>query len=284
MLLGSTVVMGACLGCQKAYSPPDPGPSAASPPPTSSEPAHLGPDDAVAEPPSIGPRSASRGAQKKPADVSLLATVPPRTVAEGIAIASPTPGEVVSSKIVAKRRVTLSGEFGGELQVALDGHFPRKVRGRDIALGELVLEDEEIAPGLHRLAALATRKDGTRAVALAWFQVTDGNEGKGAEEAPPWGVLLLSPHGTFNGDAAADGVTIDAWSPDPKDQLTVELTGVGVHVRKVGPATPLRVLGLPSGDFRVRVKLATAGGPWAEVTRVITVNRDAPVATASEKP
>ncbi len=192
-------------------------------------------------------------------------------------IVEPRAGEVATLVDAASRSVVVSGG-PGELLVGLDDHAFRRVSGGRVRLSELLLEDEELAPGPHRVVAVHDT-DGKREVAWSWFTLSDDAL---ATPPPPAGVVLLSPHGTFNGNAAADDVTIDAFVLEVHRPLLVRVQGPGWAVERRTSGEPLRVRALPSGDFRVEAFDLGGGaavppsGPWATMSRVITVNRDAP--------
>jgi hypothetical protein len=192
----------------------------------------------------------------------------------------PRAGEVSTLADAASRSVVVSGG-PGELLVGLDDHAFRRVSGGRVRLSELLLEDEELAPGPHRVVALRDSGD-SREIAWSWFTLSD--DAVATTAAPPAGVVLLSPQGTFNGDAAADGVTIDAFVLETRRPLLVRVQGPGWSVERRTSGEPLRARALPSGDFRVEAFDLGGGagaavppsGPWATMSRVITVNRDAP--------
>ena len=197
-------------------------------------------------------------------------------------ITSPAAGERILSDVVATRSVVVSGAQG-TVYVGLDDHPFRRVDTGSIRLMDLLLEDEELAPGAHRLVVVQEGAEG-RAIAASWFFV--GDEGEANAEPSSWGAVLFSPHGTFNGDAAADGVTIDAFSLTPERSLVVRVVGPGWTAERRTSGEPLTVQGLPSGDFRIEAEELAPGpsasdlvpvrGAWSTLSRVITVNRDAP--------
>ena len=234
-------------------------------------------------------------APEEPAGLALRPLDAPTFTPANFRIVSPAPGQLVPIQGASELEVTLEGPSEGML-LALEGHAFRRLQGNRAAVGRLLLEDEEVAPGPHRLVAVRD-EGGRRSVAATWFWVHEG-EPRAAEapdEPPGAGVVLLAPRGTFNGEQAADAVRIDAFAlapfggaggTDPVD------AGVTLRARVVGPdgsatretrGEPLAVLGLGSGDHRVEVGRAApadggspvSAGPWAVATRVITVNREA---------
>jgi hypothetical protein len=188
-------------------------------------------------------------------------------------------GEVLTLAEARTRSVVVSGA-PGEVLVGLDDHAFRRVPAGKVRLSELLLEDEELAPGPHRVVVMRDA-EGTRSAVWSWFLVTD--EAAATAALPPPGVVLSSPQGTYNGDAAADAVIIEAFALESRRPLLVRVHGVGWAVERRTSGEPLRVQGLPSGDIRVEAtelgegaSSVPAAGPWATMSRVITVNRDAP--------
>jgi hypothetical protein len=197
-------------------------------------------------------------------------------------IVEPRAGEVLTRAEAEGRSVVLSGA-SGEMLVGLDDHAFRRVPGSKVRLSELLLEDEELAPGPHRVVIVRDLDGGGRQDTWSWFTVSDDAQPSAAP--PPPGVVLVSPHGTYNGDKAADGVTIDAFVLGARrPPLLVRVHGAGWSVERRTSGEPLRVRALPSGDIRVEAfelgggggTVVPAVGPWATMSRVITVNRDAP--------
>jgi hypothetical protein len=101
-------------------------------------------------------------------------------------------------------------------------------------------------------------------------------------------LVLLSPHGTFNGAAAADQLTVEfqvlgaTLGKNAHNVLLQVLAGGETHESTLFENHPVRVVGLPSGDHRVSITLLDASGrpvisPYASQSVTVTVNRDAPV-------
>lgn len=187
--------------------------------------------------------------------------------------------------------------------VLLLDDFPPRVFSdptKPIPMGELWPANRELEPGLHRLFALVQLPDGTtldRAAGAArapfaylpfWVGPADETlEAAALREANGPAVLLVTPRGTFNGNAAADQVLLDTQvlglPPDagePKVRAEVVVDHEAYHA-EFGASEVRRIVGLPSGDHLVRVALLGADGQpsnarYATASRVITVNRDAP--------
>lgn len=188
--------------------------------------------------------------------------------------------------------------------VLLLDDYPPRVFGdpqKPIAMGMLWPAHREIEPGLHRLFAAVQLPDGTtleRASGEArapfaylpfWVGPdTESLEAEAVREANGPSLVLLTPRGTFNGNAAADQVLLDyqvlgiapgALEPKVKVEVIVERQS---YESELGASDVRRITGLPSGDHLVRVSLLGSDGKpssarYASASRVITVNRDAPV-------
>lgn len=236
---------------------------------------------------------------QEPVGLALRPLTRPSFVPADFRFVTPRAAEPVTLDRAGELIVTLEGRSEGVL-VALDGHAFRAFPGEGVPLGRLLLEDEEIAPGPHRLVAL--RDEGTRrAVAVTWFWVHEGATSSPAvpEEPPPGGVVLVAPRGTYNGERAADAVRIDAFalassalvaptgerttSPvDSEAALRVRMAGPGGAATQVTRGESLAVQRLESGDHGIEVTRAPAvggrervgEGPWGVAHRIITVNRD----------
>lgn len=224
----------------------------------------------------------------------------PTYVPANFRITSPGPTQPVPLAEASEREVVVEGPRE-KLHVALDGHAFRPLRER-VVLGDLLLEDEELAPGPHRLVVLRDEPEG-RAVAATWFWVHEGaDDAAGVPDVPPRaGIVLVAPWGTYNGPRAADAVRIDAFALAPfRRSVGGGPIDHGVILRALveGPdgslagttrGEPLAVLRLGSGDHHIEVRrIAPRGaaapadeGPWDVVARTITVNRDA---TPPEEP
>lgn len=237
-------------------------------------------------------RPALPAAEDAGAAVSLEPVPAKPLVAASFGVVEPRQGAFVPASEAQVLRVSVQGAEG-ELWIALDEHPFRSVRTGSVRLGALLLEDEELAPGPHRVVVLKETEGGW-AFAASSFSV--GDEGQAASPPPvppPSGVVLLDPRGTYNGVSAADAVTVRAWSLTSRAALSVRVTGTKLLLEKRTNGEALRVVGLPSGDFRFEVlelapaadgRLVHAGGRWSNMSRVITVNRDAPVPSSSAAP
>lgn len=221
--------------------------------------------------------------------------------APGFRIAEPRLGQRLRADQADGLDVVVDGiasSPAGELRVALDGHAFRVVDDHRIPLRRLLLEDEELAPGVHRLVAIRETEAG-RSLAASWFRV-DVSEadsevhGTLVEQTPFPGVVLAAPRGTFFGDAA-DDIVLDAFAlhddvfgargdrravTDREAVLLLRLSGPSGIAEQRTHGQPFRVRGLTSGDHRIEVRLVDANGrpaaqgTWASVERTITVNRE----------
>jgi hypothetical protein len=188
--------------------------------------------------------------------------------------------------------------------VMLLDDYPPRVFGdprKPIALAQLWPAHRELEPGLHRLFVAVQLPDGTTlergpdaartsfAYLPFWVGPDDGAAPADAlREASAPGVILLTPRGTFNGNAAADQVLLDyqvlglAPGAAPATVRVEVIVERQTYVADLGASDVRRIVGLPSGDHTVRVSLLGADGRpssarYASASRVITVNRDAPV-------
>lgn len=191
---------------------------------------------------------------------------------------------------------------GLSLVMLLDDYPPRVFRDpqKPVALAQLWPAHREIEPGLHRLFAAVQLPDGTTlereptggraSFAYLPFWVGPDDEALEADamrEATGPAVILLAPRGTFNGNTAADQVLLDyqvlGTAPDAAFKVRVEVVvDRETYTAELGPSEVRRIAGLPSGDHLVRIALLGSDGQpsnarYAAASRVITVNRDAPV-------
>jgi hypothetical protein len=156
--------------------------------------------------------------------------------------------------------------------------------GQRLTLGDLVLEDDAIAPGAHVVSAALVRASdgvpvsvgdrGAPAADRVHFVVGDGPAPAAVHEAT---LLLIEPHGTYNGDAAADRMVL-SFVPfgEGATSLCVRATIAGPSVKSsyaLGHARAIRLDQLASGDYEIVAELS--GGAGAR--RSIVVNRDAPM-------
>jgi hypothetical protein len=254
-----------------------------------------------------------------PAPAPAAAARPPETVrfeAAGAASSPDRPAHVEIQFPIAEQRIPLHkaaryrvrlkidnwplGKNGTAVQLMLDHHPPLLITSlRDpIRLGQLVAEDQELLAGPHRLFAVAVLPGGEMLkpaaprsqapFATVRFHVRE--RGKPAAELP---MLVYSrPRGTFNGDAAADSMLVDFFVLGAR--LGEDAFGVVISITgrqqawstRVRRWEPVRVSGLPSGDYQVALQLIGPNGKRTEsegarVQRTITVNRDAPVAAGA---
>lgn len=224
------------------------------------------------------------------------------------------PGLEVQSPVTDKRielaqaetstvRLKTSSWFEGLSVVMLLDDYPPRVfedPRKPISLAQLWPTHRELEPGLHRLFVAVQLPDGTTvegepgssrapfAYLPFWVGPDDAAAAEAVRQANDVGVILLTPRGTFNGEAAADRVLLDyqviglapgAAPPQVRAELVVERQ---TYVAELGVNDVRRIVGLPSGDHVVRVSLLGADGQlsnarYASASRVITVNRDAPV-------
>jgi len=184
--------------------------------------------------------------------------------------------------------------WSGRVQLALDDYRPVVVENATerVPLGSLVPADRDLAPGNHRLFAVAVDEQGrmlraARPTARAPFAVVDFRIGSrvALPDERPF-IAYSQPRGTYNGDAAADAVFVDFYLVGverfPGSRVRVQVLGAGCSWSQTLPTwQPMRIRGLPSGDFDVEVTLLDAQGTTIPEVgaprRTITINRDAPL-------
>ena len=184
------------------------------------------------------------------------------------------PAHLGRSEIARTKLRRLAGSSPAWL--ALDDHAPRPFVAAELELSRLLDEDEEMAPGQHRLVAV--RRDPSGYVVQEREFSLDTNEGPRNAS----GCLLLAPRGTFNGPLAADAIDIVVL-PLGRAPRRVRL-GLGAALGpstttlaefRTGRAIVFRPAPLPSGDFQVAVDcLAEGDVSISRFVRTITVNRE----------
>jgi len=178
---------------------------------------------------------------------------------------------------------------GAHVVLVLHGHGIRDLaaRERKIVLGDLVNEDEELAPGPYLLAAVLCRLDGTvirdprgrGSMALRTIFVGPPSP---LPPGPPIIVPIL-PRATVNGGAEADDLVLDfvlaaGGARESPVSLRVQGPRGESSARLAGPG-PFRLGGLESGDYRFTLEASPESpgpGGWGRVSRAVTVNRDLP--------
>ncbi len=271
-VLGSTLAVGCGHDAEPPRTPMQPSP----------------PGTAKAEGPGRPQSSAVPASRGPTTQVALEPQKEKPAVPAAFGIAEPRQGALVPGIDAARQHVTLRG-VSGEVLVALDDHTPRRVTTGSVRLGALLLEDEELAPGFHRLVVVRETEAAFEVAASTFFV---GDEAP-PSVPPPSGVVLLEPHGTYNGDKAADAIRVVAFGLDATSPLAVRVSGPTVSSERNIKSGALRVQGLPSGDFRIdAIELSGAdpatavprSGRWSTMGRVITVNRDAPEPPSAAQP
>lgn len=190
------------------------------------------------------------------------------------------------------------GQEGRGIDLVLDDFRPRRVSTLDapLTLGDLVPELSELTPGQHTLVALAVRENGAivrppeptslAPFALVHFWVGERQAARSSPSAPR--LVYVRPRGTVNGAAAAERILLDFLAigvelGKGKTTIVARVSGPGASGSTILDAwQPTYLVDVPSGDFEVSLELVGPDGrphegPHARVSRVITVNRDAPV-------
>jgi hypothetical protein len=190
--------------------------------------------------------------------------------------------------------------WSGRVQLALDDWRPIVIDdpSQRIPLGSLVPADRDLAPGIHRLFAVAIDEQGrmVRPVgprsrgpfAVVRFRI--GVRAPLPEERPF--VAYSQPRGTYNGNEAADAVYLDFYLVGTDryagSRVRVGVSGMGGSwADTLETWQPVYIRGLSSGDFAVELSLVDRRGEAIEeveaVGRTITVNRDAPLPPEAEQ-
>lgn len=193
----------------------------------------------------------------------------------------PAAEEIVSGDALAKFSIEVDAELArlgpsSGVEVSLDGHRARRLGARPLTLATLVPAELDLTPGEHFLIAAAVDGEGKliragagkpiTATVRFWF------ERRGSPAAAP-GVVCWGPNGTFYGAGAepAIDVLLLAQSAAP---VGVILEGEGTsHRASVDATQPWAILGLESGDYRLRVEAGTGAAQARDDCR-FTVNRE----------
>ncbi|HSC88261.1 MAG TPA: hypothetical protein VLC09_13355 [Polyangiaceae bacterium] len=170
---------------------------------------------------------------------------------------------------------------GDKLWFAVDDHAPRRASPSGLRLGQLWNEDVELSPGAHRLLAVREKGDGWSVDQRAfWVDTPVG-------QRPVAGCYLLSPPSTINGETAANElrvVVLPTGSGFARLDLSLDGASQAFELRP-GEALVALPPSLPSGDHELTVRCAGAAeepaAPLEVITRVFTVNRDAPLSEAA---
>ena len=197
----------------------------------------------------------------------------PFTIEETTGLASTMPIHLTRAQ-VGTWKIPLSASK--DIWVALDGHPPRKVESfgsvRQLRLTDLLNEDEELSPGSHLLSILSLSpkivKVQTHVFAL---------ETKQADERVREKCLLLTEGLTFNGEQAADEITLWIIGLPPIEEAHVLVESERWKSETViTPFVPLQLKSPPSGDFSIVVSCQSKDKPPLGASRVITINREGP--------
>lgn len=211
-----------------------------------------------------------------------------RGVQSGVVFREAPPEKSTSSALARLLLVPVASKpSGGKVErfVALDDHPPRPFADKGIRLTSLLNEDEEVAPGLHRLVAFVEGATSTTfEVRHFWVDVAE-------RAVSATGCVLARPAGTYNGEVSADALAVRVLPLEPSiEKVTLSWTGpLGADEKKssieAAPRAVVRIAGQKSGDYEIIVSCRNGAGVEVErVTRVVTVNRDAPQPPPTGKP
>lgn len=271
MRVRALCLLATLAACQRPAETPPPAPT---------------PTTAPRATPAPAPSAGQAGESPPPLRLEPLAAEASQSFVE---IRFPIAEQRITSEKAADYKVRLKSEGAGTLWLALDEHRPRSVARVDktVTLSELVPADVDLAEGEHWLTAALLAEGGVLPQApaeasrkpFAALRFWVGQRGARGEPAPR--VVLLSPGGTYNGpdarvliQAVALHVPVEGLAADG---FRVSLVGAGRQGALALPA-PAAVVApeLPSGDYRVEVKLVgSKGDVLATAVRDIVVNRDA---------
>lgn len=214
-------------------------------------------------------------------DLSLHPAPGPAFVPPAFRVQAPHLGQRFERAAAAELEIVVEGGGPG-LRIALDGHAFRPAPEGRIAVRRLLLEDEDLAVGPHRVVVLEDTEKG-RSVVATWFWLDESSPSGSAPSPPPWGVVLVSPSGTYNGGPAADALEIDGFVLDAllrgeTEPALVRVRGKGTWGQRPVRGELLRPESLDSGDYEIELIDLRGGktGPWGSVQRTVTINRDAP--------
>jgi len=183
-------------------------------------------------------------------------------------------------------RVRLSADALGAdivaLEISLDAGRPRKLSSAEpfIALGELLSEDSQLAPGSHWLFAapvlasgLVPRSlsGGSRvAKARRFFVGKSADEGAG----PSGSVWLRKPEGSYNGSKSSGSLTFDAFVFSALGEPVEVPSTIALRSPKINGqlqlSSPFLLHEVPSGLYEVTVSAPRA----SPRTTLFTVNRE----------
>ncbi|MEZ4372423.1 MAG: hypothetical protein R3B07_16470 [Polyangiaceae bacterium] len=284
LMAGSSALM---LGCGAAPTPANPPP----PPPAAS-----------AAPPATPPSASASAEEVAPSPPPpVLTELEPHFAPSAdlnLEFEFPVVGQLIPSAKAAKYKIhlQLDGQPKGKryrVALRLDDNQPHVVDLKSpVELGSLLDADAELGQGAHVLFAIALDEAGE-----PWLSKPEWSRGPSAivrfgidsreVTAGPL-VRVLSPSGTFNGEASVKDARLNFTVNPPLGRGSAAAARVvisGEHGEKlervVKEARPCAVSGLQNGDYRFEVQLLGSDGkpldtPGAVDAQTITVNLDAP--------
>jgi hypothetical protein len=180
----------------------------------------------------------------------------------------PKNGRLSFSRTSLGRQTPLAG------LVMLDEERPRSSTGRSISLKELLPEDEEPAPGEHRLVGCVSRMEELACEAIS-IRLDARGRVIGTSSDVSGKCVLVDPGGTFWGGGKVPLLVLRAnsTSEEPSDRPSVEVLGpLRASIPPLVGTFALDTdrhfhLSLGAGDFQIRVH---CGGEV--LSRTITVN------------
>lgn len=241
------------------------------------------------------------GADPRAPRLDPLPAPPPVDPAPQVTVEQPamdvvlTPAEVEAVPLgIRVASWSVAPEEGG-IDVVLDRYRPMRLSdlGPSPKLGDLVPEDQNLAPGEHLLFVVAVTADGrgvrpvvgSAPYALSRFWVGTGAGPKTDLSRPM--IVQLQPRGTYNGVDRAEAAFLEFYLINTtlgagRAVLATVSGAEGRQSRRLEAWRPHALRELESGDYDVEVMLvdersAPLPSRWATAQATITVNRDAPV-------
>jgi hypothetical protein len=243
---------------------------------------------------------------EKPADRELSTPPPPepagdveRTESRAVPIAEPEPLKVgrrleyrmgqdllgpfpekLARSEIETRAISLTEKAGPHTWLSIDDHAPRRVRGKNQTVSDLLNEDVELAPGGHRLTVFTLPgSDDQTASGQIKIQAHDffiDVEPGGQVEAI--GCIAFTPELTKNGPVAAQVLSFWAipliWDIN---RVSYEVRGPNLHRRSEAEAATEMILEAPpNGDLSISVRCFANDREQGYDTQVVTINADAP--------
>lgn len=167
-----------------------------------------------------------------------------------------------------------TGDPKDDLWLAVDHHAPRRARGPNFVIADLLNEDVELSPGSHWLTAFEWGTADRGRLQLNAFFVEVGP----ASLPRTPGCLLVTPELTKNGSEAAKELRFLAIPLAlGLDRMEYRAEADGLKSRgEAPPGTEIILEKPPSGDVVLSVRCFSGSEQVASDEQTVTVNSDAP--------